>query len=245
MRANGNFFYLSCDTTNYMEKMKTNLIACAALLMTACCGSPSAEKAAATKTEVKYGPEIALVMPDTVGGTSVNEALANRRSWREYAAAPLTLEELSGVMWAAAGINRPGPDRLTAPSALALYPIRVYAFFAEGVYSYDAKGQKLVRVLEGDRRKLAGMQDFVYTAPLNLVYLADLTAYEGKNIPAEHVRYLCGQDAAGYAENVNIYTAGHGLRSITRGSAPEAELLAALGLEPARYFVSLAQTVGK
>ena len=42
------------------------------------------------------------------GGTSVNEALANRRSWREYAAAPLTLEELSGVVWAAAGINRPG-----------------------------------------------------------------------------------------------------------------------------------------
>lgn len=37
--------------------------------MTACCGNPSAEKAAATKTEVKYGPEIALVMPDTVGGT--------------------------------------------------------------------------------------------------------------------------------------------------------------------------------
>lgn len=208
--------------------MKTKLIACAALLMAACCGSPSARKAAATKTEVKHGPEIVLAAPDTVGGTSVNEALANRRSWREYAAAPLTLEELSGVVWAAAGINRPGTDRLTAPSALALYPVRVYAFFAEG-----------------DRRKLTGMQDFVFAAPLNLVYLADRTVYEGRNIPAEHVRYLCGQDAAGYAENVNLYTAGHGLRSITRGSVPEAELLAALGLEPARWFVALAQTVGK
>ena len=199
--------------------MKTKLIACAALLMAACCGSPSARKAAATKTEVKHGPEIVLAAPDTVGGTSVNEALANRRSWREYAAAPLTLEELSGVVWAAAGINRPGTDRLTAPSALALYPVRVYAFFAEGVYRF--------------------------AAPLNLVYLADRTVYEGRNIPAEHVRYLCGQDAAGYAENVNLYTAGHGLRSITRGSVPEAELLAALGLEPARWFVALAQTVGK
>lgn len=86
--------------------MKTKLIACAALLMAACCGSPSARKAAATKTEVKHGPEIVLAAPDTVGGTSVNEALANRRSWREYAAAPLTLEELSGVVWAAAGIFR-------------------------------------------------------------------------------------------------------------------------------------------
>ena len=148
-------------------------------------------------------------------------------------------------MWAAAGINRPGTDRLTAPSALALYPVRVYAFFAEGVYRYDARAHKLVRVLEGDRCKLTGMQDFVFAAPLNLVYLADRTVYEGRNIPAEHVRYLCGQDAAGYAENVNLYTAGHGLRSITRGSVLEAELLAALGLEPARWFVALAQTVGK
>ena len=148
-------------------------------------------------------------------------------------------------MWAAAGINRPGTDRLTAPSALALYPIRVYAFFAEGVYAYDARANKLVRVAEGDLRKLAGMQDFVFTAPLNLVYVADLSVYEGKNIPAEHSRYLCGQDAAGYAENVNLYTAGHGLRSITRGSTPEAQLMAALGLDPARYFAALAQTVGK
>ena len=116
----------------------------------------------------------------------------------------------------------PRQDRLTAPSALALYPVRVYAFFAEGVYRYDARTHKLVRVLEGDRRKLTGMQDFVFAAPLNLVYLADRTVYEGRNIPAEHVRYLCGQDAAGYAENVNLYTAGHGLRSITRGSVPEA-----------------------
>ena len=163
--------------------MKTKLIACAALLMAACCGSPSARKAAATKTEVKHGPEIVLAAPDTVGGTSVNEALANRRSWREYAAAPLTLEELSGVVWAAAGINRPGTDRLTAPSALALYPVRVYAFFAEGVYRYDARAHKLVRVLEGDRRKLTGMQDFVFAAPLNLVYLADRTVLRGPEYP--------------------------------------------------------------
>lgn len=225
--------------------MKTKLFACAALLLAACGGAPSAQKAAETRTEVKHGPEIALLAPDTVGGATINRALADRRSWREFAAAPLTLEELSGVMWAAAGINRPETDRLTAPSALALYPIRVYAFFAEGVYAYDARANKLVRAAEGDLRKLAGMQDFVFTAPLNLVYVADLSVYEGKNIPPEHSRYLCGQDAAGYAENVNLYTAGHGLRSITRGSIPEAQLMAALGLDPARYFAALAQTVGK
>lgn len=227
------------------KTMKTKLFACAALLLAACGGAPSAQKAAESRTEVKHGPEIVLSAPDTVGGATVGQALAARRSWREYSADPLTLEELSGVMWAAAGINRPDQGRLTAPSALALYPIRVYAFFAEGAYAYDARAHKLVRVAEGDLRKLAGMQDFVFKAPLNLVYVADLSVYDGKNIPAEHVRYLCGQDAAGYAENVNLYTAGHGLRSITRGSLPEAELMAALGLDPSRCFAALAQTVGK
>lgn len=227
--------------------MKTKMLACAALLLAACGGTrnPEAEKTAETRTEVRYGEEIALVQVPPKGGLTIDEALRNRRSWREYNPGALSLEELSGIVWAAAGENRPEERRLTAPSALALYPVRVYAFFAEGVYSYDAKTRKLVRVAEGDLRRLAGAQDFVYAAPLNLVYIADMSAYEGKNIPAEHVRYLCGQDAAGYAENVNLYTAGHGLKSITRGSAPEAELLKALGLDPGRYFMALAQTVGK
>ena len=142
-------------------------------------------------------------------------------------------------------VNRPADGRLTAPSALALYPVRLYVFFAEGAYRYDAEAHRLVRVLEGDRRSLSGAQPFVYSAPLNLVYVADRAVYEGRSIPAEQVRYLCGQDAAGCAENVNLYAAGHGLRSITRGSAPAGELLEALGLDPERYFLALAQTVGR
>ena len=196
-------------------------------------------------TAVVHGAEIALLPVDPQAGLTINEALQNRRSWREYAAEPLSLEELSGVLWAAAGVNRPEEGRLTAPSALALYPIRVYAFFAEGVYRYDAPAHKLVRVAEGDLRNLSAAQPFAVAAPLNLVYIADLSVYADREIPAEKVHYLCGQDAAGCAENVNLYTAGHGLKSITRGSAPADELLKALGLDPAQYFFALAQTVGK
>lgn len=225
-------------------------LAIAAAMLVACGAQPAkqadqaAEKTSATSTPVKMEAEIVLVKPDLKAGSSVNEALQNRRSWRQYAPEALSLEELSGVLWAAAGINRPENDHLTSPSALGLYPVRVYAFFADGVYAYDAKAHKLTRVLEGDFRKVSGAQDFVAAAPLNLVYVADLSVYEGRNIPAEHVRYLCGQDAAGYAENVNLYTAGHGLKSVTRGSA-SAELLKTLGLDPARYFFALAQSVGK
>jgi hypothetical protein len=225
------------------------LLALAAAALCVSCGSrpaagESAEATPEVRTPVEMTAEVVLVKPDLKSGLTINEALQNRRSWREYAPEALSLEELSGVLWAAAGINRPENDHLTAPSALGLYPLRVYAFFAEGVYLYDAKAHKLVRVKEGDFRKVAGAQPFVETAPLNLVYVADLSVYEGRNIPAEHVRYLCGQDAAGYAENVNLYTAGHGLRSITRGSA-SGELLQVMGLDPERYFFALAQSVGR
>ncbi len=221
------------------------MLVCAVVLMTACCGSsePSVKKYSSA-TAVVHGSEIVLPAPELEVGLTVGEALQERRSWREYSPEALTLEELSGVLYAAAGINRPENDHLTAPSALALYPIRVYAFFKEGIYRYEAKGHKLVRVKEGNFMALSGAQPFVAEAALNLVYVADRSVYAGKPIPAEHVHYLCGQDAAGYAENVNVYTAGTGLRSITRGSASP-ELLKTIGLDEERYRFALAQSVGK
>lgn len=222
------------------------ILAMAALALTACGGQtrPADRKAPKTATNVETGAEIVLLVPDSVGGATIDEALWNRKSSREFASEPLTLEELSGIVWAAAGINRPANDHLTAPSALGLYPIRTYAFLADGVYRYDARTHTLVRVVEGDRRAVSGVQPFVATAPLNLVFVADLSVYEGKSIPTEHVRFLCGQDAAGYAENANLYAAGHGLKSVTRGSASD-ELLETLGLDPARYFFALALSVGR
>lgn len=215
---------------------------CAGLLLTACGTQPAKTP---TATPVTYGERIELQQPAPTGGLTVDEALWRRCSSRDFAAAELSLEELSGVLWAAAGVNRPENAHLTAPSALALYPLRVYAFLPGGVYLYDAAAHTLTRVAEGDRRVLTGQQPFVAAAALNLVYIADLSVYERHpQIPAEHVRYLCGQDAAGYAENASLYAAGHGLKAVTRGSFSE-ELLPMLGLDPERFFVALAQSIGK
>lgn len=225
--------------------MKSILFAAAALLMTACCNQTTkCEAEALASTPVVHGEVIVLPAPDLTRGVNISEALQNRRSWREYSPEKLSQEELSGVLWAAAGINRPENDHLTAPSAMALYPITVYAFFEEGIYRYEAKGHRLVRVQEGNYMVQAGKQDFVETAALNLVYVADLTVYNERNIPVEKAQYLCGQDAAGYAENVNLYTAGTGLKSITRGGASP-EVLQVIGLEGEHYFFALAQSVGK
>ena len=102
-------------------------------------------------TPLEFSDSIRLVTPEKVGGASINEALWNRKSHREYTNVPLPLEELSGVLWA----------------------------------------------------------------------------------------------AAGYAENVNLYSAAHGLKSITRGSAKSEEIITLLNLDPTRYTFILAQSVGK
>ena len=224
--------------------MKKTLIYLAAMALMASCSMEQQTENQTNATPIEAGNIIQLQTPNKQGGASINEALWNRQSSREYANEPLSLEELSGVMWAAAGINRPD-GHLTAPSALALYPIQTYAFLESGVYLYDAKTNTLNRQVEGDYRSLATLQDFANTASLNIVFIADLSVYEGKNIDANKVAVLCGMDAAGYAENVNLYTAANGLKSITRGGAKAEQILEILQLDPARYAFTLAQTVGK
>jgi len=199
------------------------------------------------------GETIVLTAPTETGATLL-QALQKRASVRDYTADGLTLEQLSGVMWAAAGENRPG--RLTAPSAMALYPTRTYAVLPHGIYLYDAPSHTLRRVAEGDHRRLAGLQDFVYTAPLNIMYVADVSVFGDRwssgaarpadasgGMPEAELLRVCALDAAGYCQNANLWAAANGLGSVTRAGARGAEFLAAISA-PASYRFVLAQTIG-
>jgi hypothetical protein len=215
----------------------------------AACGAAESETVAAVAaTPVDPAAEkIELVAPTSDATLLVS--LQARSSVRSYAADALSLEQLSGVMWAAAGENRPGvdgaPGKLTAPSVMALYPIRTYAVLPGGIYSYDAPSHSLTLVAAGDFRSLSGLQDFVYTAPLNIVYLADLAAYgeRGASMTEEAMMRLCAMDAAGYCENANLWAAGNGLGAVTRAGANGDAFLAAVNA-PSSYRFVLAQTVG-
>jgi SagB-type dehydrogenase family enzyme len=100
---------------------------------------------------------IRLPEPRHTSRISVEEALLKRRSIREYKDEPLTLTEVSQLLWAAQGITDPAGLR-TAPSAGALYPLEVYVAvgevegLAEGVYRYDPARHELIMVVTGDKR---------------------------------------------------------------------------------------------
>lgn len=219
-----------------MKKLSIFLI-CGAVFA-ACLGR--AQSNPQTTNEMK-AEKINLPAPQETGAT-LFEALQKRASVREYADTGLTAEQLSGVLWAAAGENRPG--RLTAPSAMALYPIRTYAVLPNAIYLYDAPSHSLTRVAEGDFRQLAGLQDFVYTAPLNIVYIADLERLSGLgDMPEVDMIRLASLDAAGYCQNANLWAAANGLGAVTRAGARGSEFLKAIGA-PDTYRFILAQTIG-
>jgi nitroreductase len=182
-----------------------------------------------------------LPPPRSEGGQSLTAALRLRRSTREYSDLPLPAQILSDLLWAAFGINRPANGDRTAPYWRHIMVIDVYLAMADGVWLYEPKTHKLLPYMKEDFRAQTGLQDFVATAPLNLVYVA-----HGERmmdvIPEERRLYAC-VDASFIGQNVYLFCASEGLATVFRGAVDGPKLGKALKL-PDQQFVTFAQTVG-
>jgi nitroreductase len=182
-----------------------------------------------------------LPPPRSEGGQSLTAALRLRRSTREYSDLPLPAQILSDLLWAAFGINRPASGDRTAPYWRHIMVIDVYLAMADGVWLYEPKTHKLLSYMKEDFRAQTGLQDFVATAPLNLVYVA-----HGERmmdvIPEERRLYAC-VDASFIGQNVYLFCASEGLATVFRGAVDGPKLGKALKL-PDQQFVTFAQTVG-
>lgn len=182
----------------------------------------------------------ALPAPRKDAGKPLMQALQLRRSTREFAPRPLSLQHLSDLLWAAYGINRPTGDR-TAPYWRHVMVIDVYAVMANGVWLYDPKQHVLRPHLASDIRALTGMQEFVATAPLDLVYVAH--GERMNDISPEERRLYSSVDAAFAGQNVYLYCASEGLATVFRGAIDHDKLNQAMRLDSGQ-FVTFAQSVG-
>ena len=185
--------------------------------------------------------DVALPAPKMAGGPPLRQVLKERKSTREFAPRALTPQQLSDLLWAAHGINRPENAHRTAPSAKGWQEIEIYVVTAEGAWLHDVKAHRLKAVAQGDFRKLTGAQDFVATAPLNLVYVADTTKML-KTTPEEQAFYAAA-DTGFVSQNVYLACAAEGLATVVRMPSDKSALAAALKL-PATARIVLAQTVG-
>jgi nitroreductase len=87
----------------------------------------------------------------------------------------------------------------------------------------------------------AGTQDFVKTAPVNLVYVADMSAFEAPT-PEEQMSWT-GADAGLISQNVYLFCASEGLATVVRAGFDRKVLTDTLRLE-SKHRIILAQTVG-
>lgn len=189
--------------------------------------------------------DLELPAPHRSGGKPLMDALNERKSGRLFADTDLSLQELSDLLWAAWGINRPEDGHRTAPSSHNRQEMDVYVALKTGLFLYDAGNNKLKQVHNRDIRALTGTQDFPATAPVNLVYVADLAKRglkEGQQITDTDL--LSSWANTGFmAQNVYLWCASEGLTCVIRAMVPRDKLAPEMGLRPLQAII-LAQTVG-
>ena len=183
---------------------------------------------------------IKLPKPESANAGDLLKILQKRSSSREFAPTPLSVQVLSNLLWAAFGINRPNGMR-TAPSSSNKQETDIYAATPDGLYLYDAKGQALQPVSGGDVRAMTGVQAYVATAPVDLVYVADMAKRSDKTM--EEKMLSAYADAGFIAENVYLYCAAEGLATVVRSGIDRPPLAKAMKLRPDQV-ITLMQCVG-
>jgi len=184
---------------------------------------------------------IQLPPPQTEIGKPLMQALKLRHSSRDFDIKPLPLQEISNLLWAANGINRPEDRKRTAPSAMNWQEIDIYAVMENGTYLYHAKSNRLLLITEKDVREATGKQSFVKEAPLNLVYIADEQRMTRAN-DEDRVRWSSA-DAGFIAQNVYLYCASQGFAVVVRGMIDRETLSKELNLKDSQKII-FSQTVG-
>ena len=186
--------------------------------------------ACTTMSAQKIEP-IKLNTPDKTRGSVVMKAFADRHSERNFSEKKLSLQDLSDLLWAACGINRPEKGMITAPSAMNRQDIDVYVIMEEGAYLYDPKAHELQPVAAGDFRPLIAVgQDYVNKAPVSLLMVSDLSRFGDANNAG--TRMTGAIDGGIVSENISLACAGIGLATVPRTSMNKDELVKALKLSP-------------
>jgi nitroreductase len=203
--------------------------------------SAGAASGSTTKSLAQAPHEIVLPPPAMAGGSSLMQALRDRKSMRDFADRPLSDQDLSNLLWAAWGVNRLQGDGRTAPRWRGEYLLDIYIVKADGVWRYEPKTHRLIFHMEGDLRgQTTSGQPFVAAAPVNLVYAFD--AAKMLNSTDAEKNATSGATAGVTAQNVYLYCASAGLATVFRESVPTG-LARTLKLR-AGQIIQFGQTVG-
>jgi len=196
----------------------------------------------------KIGDIVPLPPAAVAGQVSLEQAVAQRRSWRHFRADALTLAQVSQLLWAAQGVTHDGELR-AAPSAGACYPLEVYFVCASGVFRFQPGEHTLAKTVSDDRRQILARaalgQSFIAQAPATIAFGA---VYERttKRYGERGIRYV-HMDAGAAAENVHLQAQALDLGSVAVGAFHDDEVARVLDLpsdQRAIYLIPVGRRAG-
>ena len=183
---------------------------------------------------------IKLPEPNKKRGLPVMEALSVRASVTEWSDKDLSIQDLSDLLWAANGINRPDIGKRTAPSAQNAQDVDIYVFMKDGVYLYDAKMHSLVQVVEGDHRSLffpprpqQPPSEQMTMPPVVLLLVTDISRFRFG--PEELKREWGAIDVGIVSQNISIFCAAVGLGTRPRATMDREKIRALLKLKETQF----------
>ena len=225
------------------------LVAVAATAFAAC----NRSKRKKPRNAIATDSVIALPKPDLTLSTSLMQALQNRHSERSFADSALSRQDLSSLLWAAAGVNRTESERRaklagafpsrseedevnreggkrTNPTSGGANDVDIYVCLPEGTYLYEPESHSLRLVTAEDvRGHVSGIQPI--KAPVFLLLVSDLSRFPKMMAAKEEtaMRFGCN-DVGIVSQNISLYCAAAGLVTVPRAMMSEQKLKDALGL---------------
>ncbi|MEZ0289849.1 MAG: SagB/ThcOx family dehydrogenase [Sulfolobales archaeon] len=191
--------------------------------------------------------EIFLTIPYIKSRVYLEEALLNRKSYRDWKREPIDIEDLSIILWSSYGVveNIDGWFRRTSPSAGATYPMEIYvvvgsesirfrgSFLEAGVYKYNPVRHSLKLVRKGDFReelyRAALYQEWVRDAPVSIVICA---VYERTTrVYGERGYRYVYMEAGHVGQNIYLMTTALGLGTVAIGAFIDSEVARVINAE--------------
>jgi hypothetical protein len=192
---------------------------------------------------------IKLNEPNKARGLPFMETLSVKASAREWSDRDLSLQDLSDLLWAANGINRPDEKKYTASSAQNAHDVDIYLFMKDGVYLYDADAHALQPVLTGDFRSQIMMTPPPRpkdaggpppppppppsNPPIQIILVSDVSRFRFG--PPELKPEWGAIDAGIVSQNISLFCAATGLKTRPRASMDKEKIANLLKLNDAQY----------
>jgi len=144
------------------------------------------------------------------------KALEKRRTTRKWKKDYISEQEISNLLWAACGITKSKKGNVkskrTAPSACNSQEIRVYILLEKGVFLYEEEEHILIKIISEDIRENIGTQKMMKSAPMGLVFVADLSRMKSPFLRGYEAKRFCAWVDTGYiSQNVYLYCAASNL----------------------------------